>query len=126
MSIEHLRLDHQTWRVGRVRELHESVWPRPEVRLILATRDIRALYDILQRYGVSQRLIAVMTDQAQSEISDILAHNGRRVTSYDLLVRIAEGLYVPRGWMGLAYDGETARLFSGPESDIHLERRERP
>jgi hypothetical protein len=111
MSIEHRRLDHQTWRANRVREiLDESVWPRPDVRLSLATRDIRALYDILQRYGVSQRLIAVMTEQAQSEISDILGRTGRRVTSYDLLVRIADGLRVPRGWMGLAYDEDTLAL----------------
>jgi hypothetical protein len=111
MSIEHLRVDHQTWRANRVREiLHESVWPRPDVRLMLATRDIRALYDMLQRYGVPQRLIAVMTEQAQSEISDILGRTGRRVTSYDLLARIAEGLRVPRGWMGLAYDEGTVAL----------------
>jgi len=116
MSIEHLRLDHQTWRANRVREiLSESVWPRPDVRLILATRDIQALYEILQRYGVSQRLIAVMTEQAQSEISDILGRNGRRVTSYDLLVRIADGLRVPRGWMGLTYDEDTLALL-GPEA----------
>ena len=116
MSIEHLRLDHQTWRVGRVREmLHESVLPRREVRLVLATRDIRALYDVLQRYGVPQRLIAVMTEQAQSEISDILGRSGRRGTSYDLLARIADGLRVPRGWMGLAYDEETLALL-GPET----------
>jgi hypothetical protein len=112
MSIEHLRLDHQTWRANRVREiLDRSVWPRPDVRIVLANRDIRALYEFLQRYGISQRLIAVMTEQAQSEISDILGRTGRRVTSYDLLVRIAEGLRVPRGWMGLAYDDETARLY---------------
>ncbi len=38
----------------------------------------------------------------QSEVSEVLA--GRRVMAYDVLVRIAEGLGVERGWMGLAYD----------------------
>jgi transcriptional regulator with XRE-family HTH domain len=58
----------------------------------------------LQRYGISQRRIAALTTQSQSEISEILA--GRRVVSYDVLVRIADGLRVPRGWMGLAYEEE--------------------
>ena len=35
---------------------------------------------------------------------------GRQVLSYDLLVRIAEGLGVPRGHLGLAYDQDTAEL----------------
>jgi tetratricopeptide (TPR) repeat protein len=37
-----------------------------------------------------------------SEVSEIL--KGRQVMSYDVLVRIAEGLGIPRGLMGLAYD----------------------
>ena len=66
----------------------------------LAERDIPTVYRLLQRHGASQRAIAERTGQAQSEISEIL--NGRRVISYDLLARIADGLDVPRGWMGLA------------------------
>jgi transcriptional regulator with XRE-family HTH domain len=69
------------------------------MRLALATHDIAAVYRLLQRYGASQRAIAARTGQAQSEISEILG--GRRVTSYDLLVRIADGLGVDRGAMGL-------------------------
>ena len=34
----------------------------------------------------------------------------RQVGSYDLLLRIAEGQDVPRGWMGLAFDLDTAQL----------------
>jgi len=40
--------------------------------------------------------------QSQSEISEILS--GRRVMAYDLLLRIADGLGVGRGLMGMAYD----------------------
>jgi transcriptional regulator with XRE-family HTH domain len=72
------------------------------MRRALAVRDMRGVYRLLQRYGVSQRAIAMRTGQSQSEVSDILA--GRKVFSYDLLVRIAEGLGVPRGWLGLMYD----------------------
>jgi transcriptional regulator with XRE-family HTH domain len=67
----------------------------------LAIHDIATVYRLLQRFGVSQRQIAARTVQTQSEISEILS--GRRVVAYDVLVRISEGLGVPRGWMGLEY-----------------------
>src|SRR5690606_28474125 len=74
----------------------------PEFRMALARRDIQQVMRILVQNGMSQRAIAELTGQSQSEVSEIL--NGRRVTAYHLLVRIADGLGVPRGWMGLAYD----------------------
>lgn len=82
--------------------INQAVWSRPDMREALASRDVGAAYRILQRYGVSQRRIAAQTGQSQSEISEILG--GRQVKSYDVLVRIAEGLGIPRGWMGLAMD----------------------
>lgn len=84
-------------------------WDRPDMRKALADRNVAVVFRILQRFGVSQRRIASATAQSQSEISEILA--GRRVTSYDVLLRIADGLAVPRGRMGLAYDDNTADLF---------------
>jgi predicted XRE-type DNA-binding protein len=72
-----------------------------EMRLALAQRDIAKVYKLLQKYGVSQRRIARFTQQTQSEVSEIIT--GKRVVrSYDVLVRIADGLAIPRGWMGLA------------------------
>ena len=62
---------------------------------VLAERDIAALYRLLKGEGVTQRQIAALTGQSQPEVSDILA--GRKVLSYDLLVRIAVGLGIPRG-----------------------------
>jgi hypothetical protein len=83
----------------------DAVWFRQEMRIALAARDIRAVYRLLQRFGVSQRRIAAATEQSQGEVSEIIA--GRRcVVAYDVLVHIAEGLGVPRGWMGLAYDDD--------------------
>jgi hypothetical protein len=79
-----------------------KVWQHKDMRRFLAARDIRAVYRLLQQYGVSQRAIAARTGQSQSEISEIIA-GFRRVISYDLLERIAIGLDIPRGWMGLAY-----------------------
>jgi hypothetical protein len=80
-----------------------KVWEREDMRRFLAARDIGSVYRLLQRSGVSQRAIAARTGQSQSEISEIIAGH-RQVVSYDLLERIALGLGVPRGWMGLAYE----------------------
>jgi transcriptional regulator with XRE-family HTH domain len=71
-------------------------------RRALAARDVSAVYRLLTESGVSQRQIADLTGQSQSEVSEIL--KGRQVMAYDVLVRIAEGLGVQRAWMGLAYD----------------------
>lgn len=71
-------------------------------RRALAHRDITAVYRILCDAGVSQARIALATGQKPPEISEIIS--GRQVQSVALLGRIADGLGVPRGWMGLAYD----------------------
>jgi transcriptional regulator with XRE-family HTH domain len=83
-----------------------DVWEDQEMRNALAAREVSTIYKLLRRKGVSQRQIAAMTGQSQSEVSEIL--KGRQVMAYDVLVRIADGLGVPRGYMGLAYDEVTA------------------
>jgi transcriptional regulator with XRE-family HTH domain/tetratricopeptide (TPR) repeat protein len=83
-----------------------EAWEDPEMRSALAQREVSTIYKLLRRRGVSQRQIAAMTGQSQSEVSEIL--KGRQVMAYDVLVRIADGLGVPRGYMGLAYDEVTA------------------
>jgi len=81
-------------------------WDEPEMRRALAQRDITTVYQLLQQRSVSQAEIARLTGQSQSEVSDIIS--GRRVMAYNVLVRIADGLSIPRGRMGLAYaDGDT-------------------
>lgn len=83
-------------------------WEGREMREALAERDVSAVYRLLRKVGVSQRQIAVLTSQSQSEVSEIL--KGRQVMAYDVLVRIANGLGIPQGYMGLAYDENTAAL----------------
>ena len=75
-----------------------------EARAALVALDIGALYRLLKRLGVSQRQIAGLTDQSQSEVCEIL--NGRKVLNVHVLRRIADGLGMPRERMGLSY-GET-------------------
>ncbi len=76
------------------------------MRAALASRDVTAVYRLLTQVGVTQRVIAAATGQSQSEVSNIVV--GRQVLAYDVLVRICEGLSIPRGYMGLGYDGNLA------------------
>ncbi|MCX2731244.1 helix-turn-helix transcriptional regulator [Saccharopolyspora sp. NFXS83] len=104
-----------------------DVWDGREMRDALAARNVSEIYRQLRRIGVSQRQIAASTGQSQSEVSEIL--KGRQVMAYDVLARIADGLGIPRGYMGLAYDGATAmrvaKTNSGPqaEEDESVKRR---
>src|SRR5215468_12148073 len=97
-------------------------WEKPEMRSALAAREVSTVYRLLRRTGVSQRQIAALTGQSQSEVSEIL--KGRQVMAYDVLARIADGLGVPRGYMGLAYDETTATTVVGPPDDEHAEEDE--
>jgi transcriptional regulator with XRE-family HTH domain/tetratricopeptide (TPR) repeat protein len=110
---------------GRARDqVDPALWQRADMRAALASRDIAMVFRLLQKTGVSQRRIAALTGQSQSEISEILG--GRQVVSYDVLLRIADGLAVPRGHLGLAYDEGTAQLVgtaSADDDDGRLMRR---
>ena len=75
-------------------------WHTPEMVQALAERDIGAVFRMLQHRCLSQRRIAALTHQSQSEVSEILA--GRRVAAYSVLVRISDGLGIPRTMLGLA------------------------
>jgi hypothetical protein len=77
-----------------------SWWDDPELRPDLARQDVAALYRFLQRRGWSQNQIGQATGQSQPEVSMIL--KGRRVTSYEVLARVADGLAMPRGYLGLS------------------------
>jgi len=103
-----------------------ALWADPDMRAALARRDIGEVYRRLNAAGVSQRDIAALTGQSQSEVSEIL--KGRQVMAYDVLARIAEGFGIPRGWMGLGYDADTrAQLAEDtppqPEEDEDVKRR---
>ena len=82
-----------------------ALYRQDDMRRILGERDIAALYRVLKDAGVTQRTIAELTGMAQSEVSEII--KGRHVRAYDVLVRIAEGLGIPREFMGLSY-GDSA------------------
>lgn len=100
-----------------------AVFERPDMRTALIRRDITTVYRILVEHGVRQRRIAELVGQTQSEVSEILT--GRQVQSYPVLERIAEGLGVSRGVMGLSYgdDDEGAGTPVDYEVDEDMRRR---
>jgi transcriptional regulator with XRE-family HTH domain len=101
-----------------------ELFASPGMRAALASRVISTVYRLLAQAGVTQRAIAQATGQSQSEVCEIL--QGRQVMAYDVLVRIAAGLGVPRQAMGLgygAYAKDTA-CEPGEEADEDLLRRQ--
>lgn len=100
-----------------------AVWERREMRSALAGRDLKKVYELLQRSGISQRSIARRTVQSPSEVYEIL--RGRQVLAHDVLVRIADGLGVPRGYMGLAYDQSTEAVLDMALASISTDVDER-
>ncbi len=94
----------------------------PTARHALAHRDITAVFRILRDAGVTQTRLARATGQQQSEVSEIIA--GRQVQSVVLLERIADGLGIPRGWMGLAYAPDLVAEPAAPDdAETEDERR---
>jgi transcriptional regulator with XRE-family HTH domain len=88
----------------------------PAVREACASRDIGTIFRFLLDGGMTQRDLAVLVQMNQSEVSAILT--GRRVVAYNVLVRVADGLGIPRGMIGLATTIEVE-----PEVDEDVERR---
>jgi transcriptional regulator with XRE-family HTH domain/tetratricopeptide (TPR) repeat protein len=102
--------------------LSPKAWEAPDMKRALVDRDISSVYRLLRREGISQRQIAALTGQSQSEVSEIL--KGRQVMAYDVLARISDGLGIPRGYMGLAYDEATATSMLGPPDDTQVKEDE--
>lgn len=84
-----------------------------------AERDISTIFRFLCDGGMTQRELAVLVRMNQSEVSAII--NGRQVRAYDVLVRVADGLGIPRGMMGLGWDVESESV--PEEVDEDVERR---
>lgn len=93
-----------------------------DIRAAMTARDIGTVYRHLRRLGVSQRHIAQLTGQSPSEVSEIL--RGRQVRDVRVLERIADGLGVPRAWLGVSYGEEpTEESPAAEEVDEAMKRR---
>ncbi|MDQ3763664.1 MAG: helix-turn-helix domain-containing protein [Actinomycetota bacterium] len=78
-----------------VDHIDPGLYWRDDMRAALARHDFSTVYRTLKdEVGLSTRRIATLTGQSQSEVCDIL--KGRQVMAYAVLVRICEGLGIPR------------------------------
>lgn len=69
---------------------------------VLCSHDIGALFGFLATRGWSRTAIGTATGLDPNRVREI-ARRKRRVTSYEVLARIADGLGIERGLMGLAF-----------------------
>ncbi|MBR7827804.1 AAA family ATPase [Actinospica sp. MGRD01-02] len=70
------------------------------MRQILADRDIGTVFKFLHNRGWSWAAIAQATDIGEQRIREI-ANGRRRIENYDVYVRIASGLQIPRDYLGV-------------------------
>lgn len=81
-----------------------ALYWREDVRAALARHDFGTVYRVLvDEAGLSQRRIAGLTGQAQSEVSEIMS--GRQVTTYAVIERIVTGLGIPAELAGVSWRG---------------------
>lgn len=103
-----------------------QLYERDDVRDAIARHDFATVYRALRdEQGVSQRRIADLTGQAQSDVSDILT--GRRhVHTYSVLRRIVTGLGIAPEMAGLsAHDPADPDAYPGQVTVVDLEEVER-
>ncbi|MBO4140202.1 tetratricopeptide repeat protein [Micromonospora tulbaghiae] len=99
-------------RVVRPQWWHEGTYRSVGMRSHLARHDIGAVFGFLKERGFSWSAIASATGLGASRVSEIAS--GRRiVTDYSVLERIAEGLRIPRHYMGLALDDQAVQHRQG-------------
>lgn len=70
------------------------------MREVLADRDIGAVFRFLHQRGWSWAAVAQATDIGEQRVREI-ANGKRRVENYDVYVRVAVGLNIPRDYLGV-------------------------
>jgi hypothetical protein len=100
------------------------------LRLILRERDITSVFRFLKIRGWSRSAIAAATGMSETRVRAICQAR-QRVTSYDVLARVADGLLIDRGLLGLAYydsdsrgpGGSDSTALAGTSNALHLYQR---
>ncbi|MBT8228178.1 MAG: helix-turn-helix transcriptional regulator [Dactylosporangium sp.] len=82
------------------------------MRDVLAVRDVGTVFRFLNGRGFSRANIAALTGMSETRVRQVW-NNQQQVSTYEVLERIAQGLRIPRGYMGLAYGEERIRFESG-------------
>ncbi|MFE7003174.1 helix-turn-helix domain-containing protein [Streptomyces griseus] len=82
--------------------LAPDVLDRADVRAALAEHDFAASFTLFKKWGgLSQNRIASACRLTPGKVSTIIS-GSQRVTSFDVVCRIADGLRIPGGLLGLA------------------------
>lgn len=70
------------------------------MRYVLAERNVKSVFQFLHQRGWSWGAIAQATDIGEQRVREI-ANGKRRVENYDVYVRVAVGLNIPREYLGV-------------------------
>jgi predicted kinase len=90
------------------------------MRRVLAERDIKTVFQFLHRRGWSWAAIAQATDIGEQRVREI-ANGKRRIENYDVYVRVAVGLNIPRGYLGVGLLSVEGRAASGEPPSARME-----
>ena len=94
----------RSWQPGGPPPIDPALYWRDDLRVVLARHDFRNVYrTLVDEAGLTQRRIATLTGQSQSEVSEILS--GRQVLTYAVLQRIVSGLGIPPQLAGVSWHG---------------------
>jgi tetratricopeptide (TPR) repeat protein len=97
-------------------------WHGRPLKYYLARHDLAAIFGYLHSRGMSYSAIAQATNLGAGRVSEIAG--GRRVVSdYNVLVRIADGLRIPRPYMGLGFDPAVESYRDSPANEENLTSR---
>ncbi|MEU2678601.1 helix-turn-helix domain-containing protein [Streptomyces sp. NPDC007107] len=82
--------------------LTSDVLDREDIRRALAEHDFAAVFTLIKKWGgLSQNRIASACQLTPGKVSTIIS-GAQRVTSFEVVCRIADGLGIPGGLLGLA------------------------
>ncbi|MFE2724912.1 hypothetical protein [Kitasatospora sp. NPDC059327] len=89
---------------------------REDLRLALAEHDFAAVFGLIKKYGgLSQNRIAAACQITPGKVSTIMSDSSKRITSYEVIARIADGLGIPGGLVGLAPRPWESTLAESPQ-----------
>ncbi|MGH3906396.1 MAG: helix-turn-helix domain-containing protein, partial [Pseudonocardiaceae bacterium] len=113
---------------GDQRPINPALYERAELRVALAGRVLGPVFDAVHaEAGLSYREIGRRTGCHESVIDAI--RRGRVVEHYDVLVRIAEGLGIPREFLGISFGAGGAYaggvMVAEPPEGVSAEMRRR-
>lgn len=103
---------------------HTATYRGATLRELLGRHDIPAVFRYLNDHGISYARIGAATELTASRVHEIATKGKPVVTNYRVLERIAEGLGIPRHWMGLSRaepTGGPATTPTPPDTDAPVD-----